>query len=109
MDENIPRQISIGLRLRGVEVLTVQEDQRDGQSDPEIFARATELNRILFSRDNDMLVIARTKQRDGTAFPGLVYVHPNRITLGDCVRDLEVIAKASTAEDCRDQVQYLPL
>lgn len=28
MDENVPRQILLGLRLRGVNVLSVQEDQR---------------------------------------------------------------------------------
>jgi hypothetical protein len=27
MDENVPRQISLGLRLRGVDVLSVQEDR----------------------------------------------------------------------------------
>ena len=109
MDENVPRQISVGLRLRGVNVLTVQEDQRSGQKDPEIFARATELNRVLFSRDNDMLVIAREKQQADISFPGLVYARPSDSSIGDCVRDLELLAKASVAEDCRDQVQYIPL
>ncbi|MEG3436171.1 hypothetical protein V0288_03485 [Pannus brasiliensis CCIBt3594] len=31
------------------------------------------------------------------------------ITLGDCIRDLEIIAKASDPEDLADRVQYLPL
>ena len=26
MDENVPRQITVGLRLRGIDVLSVQED-----------------------------------------------------------------------------------
>lgn len=30
MDENVPRQILLGLRLRGVDVLSVQEDKRSG-------------------------------------------------------------------------------
>ena len=33
IDENVARQITIGLRLRGVDVLTVQEDGRTGYPD----------------------------------------------------------------------------
>lgn len=31
------------------------------------------------------------------------------ITVGECVRDLEIIAQASEPEDLVNQVQYLPL
>ncbi len=30
MDEQVPRQITAGLRLRGIDVLTVQEDELVG-------------------------------------------------------------------------------
>lgn len=43
MDENVHRAITTGLRLRGVDVLTVQEDQRAGFADPLILNRATGL------------------------------------------------------------------
>lgn len=109
MDENVPRQITVGLRLRHINVLTVQEDQRSGQDDPKVLSRAIELNRILFSRDNDMLGIARDRQKSGNAFPGVVYTHPRDSSIGDCIRDLELIAKVCAIEDCLNQVQYLPL
>lgn len=48
MDENIPRSITTGLRLRGVDVLTVQEEGRTSFTDPIILDRATELQRVLF-------------------------------------------------------------
>ncbi|WP_263972459.1 DUF5615 family PIN-like protein [Pseudanabaena yagii] len=47
MDENVPRQILLGLRLRGVDVLSVQEDQRSGDPDPQVLARANELQRVI--------------------------------------------------------------
>lgn len=31
------------------------------------------------------------------------------ITIGDCIPDLEIIAKASEPEDLVNRVQYLPL
>lgn len=109
MDENVPRQITVGLRLRGIDVITVQEDGRAGMLDPQVLARATELNRVLFSRDDDLLALAHQRQKDGISFPGVVYSHPQGIGIGTCVRELEVIAQASIPEDCLNQVQYLPL
>ncbi|MEO0708026.1 MAG: DUF5615 family PIN-like protein [Cyanobacteria bacterium J06649_5] len=46
MDENVPRQITVGLRLRDVDVLTVQEDDRAGIPDSQVLERATELQRV---------------------------------------------------------------
>lgn len=109
MDENVPRQIAVGLRLRGVDVITVQEDGRAGMPDPQVLARATELARVLFSRDDDLLALAHQRQKEGISFPGVIYSHPQGIGIGECVRELEVIAQASTVEECLNQVQYLPL
>ena len=36
MDEHIPKAITIALRARGLDVLTVQEDNMAGKSDPEL-------------------------------------------------------------------------
>lgn len=43
MDENVPIQITEGLRLRDVDVLTVQEDGLSSFPDPAVFDRAIEL------------------------------------------------------------------
>lgn len=109
MDENVPRQITVGLRLRSVDVLSVQEDDRTGLPDPQVLERATELNRVLFSRDNDLLVIAHQQQRDGKPFSGVIYSHPQNSSIGNCIRDLELIVSVCTLEDCNGQVQYIPL
>ncbi|MBC6471594.1 MAG: DUF5615 family PIN-like protein [Hormoscilla sp. GM102CHS1] len=45
MDEQVPIGIATGLRRRGVDVLTVQEDGRSGYQDPILLDRATELGR----------------------------------------------------------------
>ena len=42
IDEHIPRAITAGLRLRGVDVL-IQEDERAGTPDPILLDRATKL------------------------------------------------------------------
>jgi hypothetical protein len=48
MDEHVPRAITIGLRLRGVDVLTAQEDGRRNTPDADLLDRATALGRVIF-------------------------------------------------------------
>lgn len=109
IDEHIHLAITIGLRFRDVDVLTVQEDGRTGTSDPLILDRATELQRVVFSQDQDFIVEANRRQVEGVNFPGVIYAHQRLVTIGNCMRDLEIIAKASTPEDLANCVQYLPL
>lgn len=42
MNAHIPRAITVGLRIRNVDVLTAQEDGADTLSDPELLNRATQ-------------------------------------------------------------------
>lgn len=109
MDEQVPRQITTGLRLRGVDVLTVQEDERLGTPDPRLLDRANELGRVMFSRDDDFLAEAHRRQVEGIVFCGVIYAHQLLVPIGDCVRDLEIIAKVYNPEDLANHVEYLPL
>lgn len=109
MDEHVRRAITNALLLRNVDVLTVQDDARTGVTDEVVINRATELGRVIFTQDDDFLVIANRRQQEGIYFTGVIYAHQQRVTVGDCVRDLEIIAKAAEIEDLVNQVQYLPL
>lgn len=109
MDENVHRAITTGLRLRGIDVVTVQEDGRGGVADPAILDRATELGRPLFSQDEDLLAEARKRQSEGRYFSGVIYAHQLHVTIGDCVRDLELIATFSSLSDLENRVEFLPL
>lgn len=55
MNAHIPRAITIGLRLRGVDVIAAQEDSAADLSDPALLNRATSLGRALFTFDDDLL------------------------------------------------------
>ncbi len=109
LDVHIPRAILIGLRSRGVDVLTAQEDDHARAEDPNLLDRSTALGRVLVSSDADLLAEAHRRQAGGGTFAGLVHAHPLRVSIGRCVEDLELIAKASDPEDMRDRVEYLPL
>lgn len=109
MDQNVPRAITIGLRLRGVDVITASEDGSSLLNDPDLLDRCGELGRVLFTQDDDLLVEAARRQREGVFFSGVIYAHQLGISVGACIRDLEVIAEAGELEDLSDRVEYLPL
>lgn len=109
MDVHIPRAITTGLRLRGVDVLTAQEDDATTLDDAALLDRATTLQRPLFTFDDDLLAEAIRRQRDGVYFSGVLYAHPLRASIGACVHDLELIARAAELEDCVNQVLFLPV
>jgi len=109
LDHNVPRAIGLELRRRGVDVLTALEDGTSEEDDPAILDRAGELGRVLFTRDDDLLREATRRQRRGIAFSGVIYAHQLRVTIGACIRDLEIIAKAGEPEDLAGRVQFLPL
>ena len=109
MNQHVPRAITVGLRLRGVDVITAYEDGASEMDDSELLDRAGELGRVLFTQDDDLLAEAAKRQREGILFRGVIYAHQLRVSIGTCVHDLEIIAKAGEPEDLSNRVQFLPL
>ncbi len=72
MDEHVPRAITAGLRRRGGDVVTAQDNGRRHTPDPEVLDRA-------------------------------------KVSIGDCVRDLGILAQASELEEWVNRVECLPL
>ncbi len=109
MDEHIHRAITAGLRLREIDVLTVQEDGYGGYSDSIILDRATELKRVLFSQDQDFLVESNLRQSQNIQFSGVIFARQSIVSIGQCINDLEIIGKLGNPEEFMNQVQFLPL
>jgi hypothetical protein len=89
MDHHVPRAITLGLHLRGVDVLTAYEDG------------GSEL-------DDDLLAEATRRQKAGIPFCGVIYAHQLRVSIGTCVRDLEIVGKAGEPEDLMNGILFLP-
>ena len=109
MDVHVPRPVLNGLRLRHVDVLTAQEDNGERLGDAELLDRANRLGRVLFSQEEDLFREAAPRQRSGEAFVGVIYGHQLRVSIGQCISDLELIAKVGELKDLANRVEYLRL
>jgi hypothetical protein len=109
MDQHVPGPITRGLRRRGVDVITAFEDRRHELEDSDLLDRASELERVLFTQDDDLLAEAAYRQRHGIFFHGVIYGHQQHVSIGDCVEDLELIAKTCDRLDVINDVMFLPL
>lgn len=109
MDVNVPYAVTTGLRLRGIDVLTAQEDGASELKDSELLERAAALGRVLFTQDEDLLREAARRQKTGKRFAGVVYAHQLNVTIGQCVNDLELISRASDPQEWVNCVGHLPL
>lgn len=109
LDVHVPAAVSAQLRHRGVDVLTAQEDSAGNLTDDAMLARSTALGRLLFTQDIRFKALAEHWQREGRPFAGLVFGHQLHGSIGQYVRELELIAKATELSDWRGLVEQLPL
>jgi hypothetical protein len=109
LDHNVRREICEGLRRRGVDVLTAFEDGADRLPDPLLLDGATAHGRVLVSRDEDLIREAVRRQLAGEEFAGVIYAHQLRVTIGQCINDLELLAKLEEPEDYHNRLLRLPL
>ncbi len=108
IDHNVPSPIVAGLRKRGVDVITCLDDDTTTLDDDLLLDRATLLGRVLFTEDEDLLAIAQRRQQTGREFSGVAYAHQLNISIGQAIRDLELLSKAYEPDDMRNRVEYLP-
>ena len=109
MDHHVPAAITRGLRRCGVDVLTAAEDGAADWEDELLLKRAIRLRRVIFTQDDGFLALGHQWQDSGREFAGIVYAHQLRITIGQAVRDLELIAKIMTMDEMTCQIEFVPI
>ncbi|NJK70008.1 MAG: DUF5615 family PIN-like protein [Microcoleus sp. SU_5_3] len=108
MDVHVPQAITEQLRRRGVDVLTAIEDGATELPDDKLLERATVLGRVLFTHDIRFRAMAQDWQRQEKQFAGLIFGHQLGGTIGQFVKDLEIIALASELDEWMNAVEYIP-
>ncbi len=74
MDENVTLAVALGLRRYGIDVTTSQESGLLGQSDEVQLRFVQGAGRVIFTQDQDFLIIA-SQRRD---HPGIAFCRKGR-------------------------------
>jgi hypothetical protein len=109
MDVHVPVAITEGLRRRGIDVLTSQQDGTREAHDDILLTRATASNRLLFTQDEDFLKLAPAWRTAGKRFFGIVFAPQIGISIGRMIEDLELLAECAEENELNNHVIYLPL
>jgi hypothetical protein len=103
LDENVSPKIATQLQRRGIDAITARDLGVLGDTDENHLARATSLGRSLVTCDTDYLILAAS----GIDHAGIIFGVQAELTIGDWVRDLELICSVYTADDMLKHVEYL--
>lgn len=108
-DQNMQFAVVVALRERGCDVLTALDDAHDRRPDDEILDRAQALSRVVVTHDQDFLELAAERQSSCKEFPGIVFCQLSKSSIGGMVKDLVLIAEATSYDELRNQVVWVPL
>jgi predicted nuclease of predicted toxin-antitoxin system len=103
-DENIERSIIEGLRRRGIEVVSVSELGYYGKPDEFHLEKALELKAVILTHDIDFLLIASAP---GVIHQGIIYSHSKNVSVGECIRGIELIVTVLSAKDMENHIEFI--
>ncbi len=103
LDEHIPKGVVEGLRRRGVDILTVQEADRSGESDEKHLAFAAREGRVIVTFDDDFLRLDAT----GVPHTGIVFFQTGRRTVGELIESLMLIANVIEPNEMKNHIEFI--
>ena len=106
-DESVDIAIAQGLKRRGVEAFSARDRDKLGLTDEEQFVFANEENAAIFTHDTDFLRIAAQWMDEGKKHYGVIYCHQTAYGIGDCIRNLKILASVLTKEDMINHIEFL--
>jgi predicted nuclease of predicted toxin-antitoxin system len=90
------------LKRRGVDAFSAKELSKLGLTDEEQIEVATKKQAVIFTHDIDFLRIAIHKQH-----LGIIYVHQQKLNVGECLNRLKVIVETKSSKEMRNQIIFL--
>ncbi|MEX2215615.1 MAG: DUF5615 family PIN-like protein [Phycisphaeraceae bacterium] len=101
MDHHLDGRIVRGLRRKGVDVLTAEEDGYERHSDALLLERSTALNRVLVSQDEDFYAETSRCWATDEEFAGVMMIPSGTLTIGQAISTLYFWAAT------HDQAEFL--
>lgn len=103
LDEHCSNALAKGLRRRGVDVTTANDAGLRGALDSEHLRFAAREQRMLFTQDEDFLVL----HSQGIPHFGITYCQPGSRSLGEILRALILIWEVYELAEMENKLEYL--
>jgi predicted nuclease of predicted toxin-antitoxin system len=103
MDQHFPGPASTGLRRHGIDILTSQDANRCGLSDPDQLAFATAEGRVFVTFDTDFLAL----HQRGTSHAGIAWCQEQKYSIGQLIQALKLLHGVLNRDDMINHVEYL--
>ena len=109
-DADFNQKIVLGLLRRepAIDFRTALQGGLLGRPDPEVLALAARQKRILVSHDRASMPTHFARFTESRSSPGLILV-AQEIDIGTAIEDLLLIWAASSLEEWRDKIGFVPL
>jgi predicted nuclease of predicted toxin-antitoxin system len=101
-DESVNVAVPDGLKSRGIVAISAKDLDKLGLTDEEQLETATLNKAVIFTHDADFLRIVSHKNHFG-----IIYVHQQKLSVGECVRKLKLIAETIPQEKMCNKVVFL--
>lgn len=106
-DVHVKSAIVVGLRRRGMDVVTAQERGQRRADDDILLLAATAEGRLMLTNDKDFLVTAAAWQAAGQSHAGIVFWPQRKLSIGEAIRRIINYASQTAAADAANMVKYL--
>lgn len=73
-----------------------------GLTDKQQIEVATTNRAVIFTHDVDFLRMASQREH-----PGIIYVHQQKLSVGECIKRLKAIAETKSPEEMRNRIIFL--
>jgi len=85
-----------------VQAFSAKDIDKLGLTDEEQLETAIQEQAAIFTHDVDFIRIAVDKNHSG-----IIYVHQLKMTIGECIKRLKIIAETKTPEQLRNRIIFL--
>ena len=103
-DEHIELSIVTGLKLLGIDVISINEAGKRGSDDEEILSFARKNDRVVITRDSDFLKL----HSKGIEHAGIVFVQ-KFLEIGKVIGEIEKVSMIFEPEHIRNNVVFIPV
>ena len=102
-DEHVRFDVIDGLRVQGINALSVQDLGLRGRPDPEILEAARQLGRIVYTSDTDFVRLSDS----GVPHLGVFFHRSRKYSPGGAINAVSLACQVLSPEEMRNRVEFL--